>query len=368
MLPLAIAAWLVPPVKGAVYKFTLETNRPPLPLPQLFEDMVEQPGMTQEAAERGGGSGVLSFWYPGVEDSRTGAPIEASILVSKNAGRYRVQSECFPALCLLASELVRRLKEHFGEGGGGGGAEGRGLGWGNGGGPGPGGKEGEKQGGGQGVDPLRVEYTEPLPLQDVYAMIDEHFERRVELLRAQEGLNAVAHEFRMVEKRLLVRFKDRNPTPLDSLDVVMEETYIRLLELGEGVERAQGRLRQSSNFLSCAVRLLALLMQCRFQLGMSDHALLLAHLQPDVTDTEDQGWEEAVDASMTHLLRTTLAKTVKESSTTTAQQPIVMPADTSKLKKHISIVCDRLNKGARLAFHPKSGPPSSSAGPSKADV
>jgi Bardet-Biedl syndrome 9 protein len=64
-----------------------------------------------------------------------------------------------------------------------------------------------------------------------------------------------------------------------------------------------------------------------------------------------QGWEERIDAAMTHLLRTVLAKTAKE--TTTVSAPLSMPADTSKLKKHITYVCDRLSKGAQLALAPR---------------
>lgn len=103
-----------------------------------------------------------------------------------------------------------------------------------------------------------------------------------------ENLNSAAHQYRVVEKRLLSRFKDRNPSPLDRLDVVSEQTYSRLVDLGQAVEEVQGRLATSAGELGCAVRLLALLMQCRFQLSFKDHALLLAHLHPDVVDTDDQ--------------------------------------------------------------------------------
>jgi hypothetical protein len=37
----------------------------------------------------------------------------------------------------------------------------------------------------------------------------------------------------MVEKRLLVRYKDRNPTPMGGLDSLMKETYAKLLALSE---------------------------------------------------------------------------------------------------------------------------------------
>ena len=73
-------------------------------------------------------------------------------------------------------------------------------------------------------------------------------------------------------------------------------------------------------------------------------------------DTPEQGWEECVDAAMTHLLRTSLAKSAKEAAA--VPQPLDMPSDTSKLKKHITIVCDRLARGARIVKEGDIGPTS----------
>lgn len=74
-----------------------------------------------------------------------------------------------------------------------------------------------------------------------------------------------------------------------------------------------------------------------------------------------QGWEERVDAAMIHLLRTSLAKVAKDSVSGSASghPPLTMPEDTKKMKKHISIVFDRLSKGARLTSGPTAVPTSS---------
>jgi Bardet-Biedl syndrome 9 protein len=66
-----------------------------------------------------------------------------------------------------------------------------------------------------------------------------------------------------------------------------------------------------------------------------------------------QGWEERIDASMTHLLRTSLAKTAKDVAG--VPPPLAMSPDTTKLKKHITYVCDRLSKGALLVRSKKAG-------------
>ena len=55
-----------------------------------------------------------------------------------------------------------------------------------------------------------------------------------------------------------------------------------------------------------------------------------------------------VDASVTHLLRTCLSKNAKD--TAVNPSPLAMLRDTTKLKKHIALLCDRLSKGANLAI------------------
>ena len=62
----------------------------------------------------------------------------------------------------------------------------------------------------------------------------------------------------------------------------------------------------------------------------------------------EQGWQETTDAALTFLLRTSLAKAGKENQGAT---PITLePAkDTTRIKKHISSVVDRITKGSRIS-------------------
>lgn len=71
------------------------------------------------------------------------------------------------------------------------------------------------------------------------------------------------------------------------------------------------------------------------------------HLSPEVIDTPEVGWEEQADAAMTHLLRTSLARSAKETSAALA--PLAAAKDTGRLRKHISLVLERLSRGGRLA-------------------
>lgn len=78
-----------------------------------------------------------------------------------------------------------------------------------------------------------------------------------------------------------------------------------------------------------------------------DYQVLCASLSPHVTMATEQGWEECTDAAVTHLLRTTLSKSQKEAAVSLTA--VEMPPDSSKLKKHIALLCERVLKGWRPA-------------------
>ena len=301
-LPLSLISAVIPPVKNPKYKVTLDTNRMPPPLPALFEDLVAG----SSAAEVG--ASALSVAYH--------CGLDATVLVSKNAGRYRVQSSSFEGLWVLADELVRRLTAYFG-------------------------LSSRAEGG---EDPFAVLYAEPLPLQEFFEVIDEHLRCRNALSGLHEQLSQRAHQFRVIEKRLLVRLKDRNPAPLQNLELLFDGTYKQLVRLSDSTEAAQNQLAFHAVRLSASTRLLLLLLRLRFRLDADDAEILEAHLTPVVDEAQDQGWQERVDVALTQLLRTTLSKSGKESASASAPQALACPSDATKLKKHISLVVDRLSK------------------------
>jgi Bardet-Biedl syndrome 9 protein len=61
-----------------------------------------------------------------------------------------------------------------------------------------------------------------------------------------------------------------------------------------------------------------------------------------------QGWEEVADAALSHLLRTSLAKSSKTSQ---HLAPITLEPmkDITRFKKHVSAALDRISRGSRRA-------------------
>ena len=138
-LPLALFAELVPPIKESAYKLVLDTNRAPPQLTALFDDMVAQSASLTSTAS----ANVLSVRYA------CGA--DATVVVSRTGGRFRVQSDRFHAMWLLTEELCLRLHALF-----------RGA------------------GAAEGEEPFRIDFQEPLPLGDLFELMDQHLEVRGE--------------------------------------------------------------------------------------------------------------------------------------------------------------------------------------------
>lgn len=305
-LPLCLACFCVPPLKNCQYMFTLDTNRPPPSLIDLFGDVLN-PAMEQHPDVKRTAANVMTIIY-----HATG--IDVTILVSKKSGRYRLQSGSFEALSLVTRVLTAKMEHHFKDDKGG--------------------------------EPFTVSFKELLPLHDYFVLIDKHHEKRKKMDELRKVLEDRAHQFRVVQKRLLVRFKDKNPTPLSQLDVLFNDTYNSLLKLGEQMKNTEDDLKDATTHLVCATQLMVFLIRFKYGLDEENFAVLRQYLSSTVTDSLDQGWEEVTDASMTHLLRTVLAKNARDSAT--VAQPLKPLEDTTKFKRHIQIVCDRLQKGLRL--------------------
>ncbi|XP_031552881.1 protein PTHB1-like [Actinia tenebrosa] len=303
-LPLNLVCKGAQPVKNATYKLTIETNKAPVNLAELFPEMVDDAVIPLSA---------LAMQY-------NGGPT-VTILASKTSQRYRIQCDAFEGMWLVLYELVKRLEAHY--------------------------KKIRDN------VAFRASFMGPLPLQEYYELVDAHFEQRQHQVRYREILAQRAQQFRSIQRRLLTRFKDKTPAPLSNLDTLLDGTYRQLLALSEAEEECERAIEQCSVALSCATRLINFLIKLWTNMSDKEFEVLETVMSPIVSQTEDQGWEEMTDAAISHLLRTCLSKSAKDQAV--GITPLAMPKDTSKLKKHIALLCDRLNKGGKLDLSMTSG-------------
>lgn len=162
--------------------------------------------------------------------------------------------------------------------------------------------------------------------------------------------------YRVVQKRILLRFKDRtNPAPLANLDTLLSLSYETLQNLTETIEEAEMALSVVSQHLAACTRLILLLIQYRFDLR-EDVELLRSYFEFFLLNenvAEYQNWEEVCELNLEHLLKVALvggnAGAVKpEPFLGNGGQPVKLPPDLGKLKKKMTTVVDRLANGVRL--------------------
>ncbi|KAM9216554.1 protein PTHB1 isoform 3-T3 [Dugong dugon] len=299
-LPLKLICLPGQPSKTASHKLTIDTNKPPVSLLSLFPAFASQSDDDQVF--------VMGFHFFGGS--------QVTLLASKTSQRYRIQSEQFEDLWLITNELILRLQEYF-----------------------------EKQG----IKDFACSFSGSVPLQEYFELIDHHFELRIDGEKLEELLSERAVQFRAIQRRLLTRFKDKTPAPLQHLDTLLDGTYKQVIALADAVEENQDNLFQSFTRLKSATHLVILLIGLWQKLSADQVAILEAAFLPLQQDTQELGWEETVDAAISHLLKTCLSKSSKEQALNLSSQ-LNMPKDTSRLKKHITLLCDRLAKGGRLCL------------------
>ncbi|XP_022534824.2 protein PTHB1 isoform X3 [Astyanax mexicanus] len=308
VLPLRLVCCPTSPSKNAKYKITVDTNKPPVNLNEVFPEFVEK------AEDKEGNA--LAFQF--IAGSRV------TVLASKTSQRYRIQSESFEDIWLVAKELVQRFDRHFAK---------------------------------LGVKDFRNTFSGPIPLAEYFERVDHHFELRVNAQKYQDLLSERAVQFRAIQRRLLTRFKDKTPAPLQNLDTLMEGTYRQVIALADAAEENRACLVQAFSRLRSATHLLILLVSLWQGLSADQTTILEATLLPLLQDTPQLGWEESVDAAVSHLLRTCLSRSPKDQAVSLGTTQLSMLKDTSRLKKHIMLLCDRIGKGGRLSLSSEANVP-----------
>ncbi|XP_053183635.1 protein PTHB1, partial [Scomber japonicus] len=303
-LPLALVSVPASPTKTTKFKITVDTNQAPVDLNAIF------PEFSAKSEDKDGNSLAFQFL--------SGAKV--TVLASKTSQRYRIQSDSFEDMWLVVKELVQRFDLHFTK---------------------------------LGVKDFKKSFSGPIPLQEYFLSVDHHFQLRVSAQQYQDLLSERAVQFRAIQRRLLTRFKDKTPAPLQNLDTLLDATYSQVMALAEAAEENRALLEEAFVRLRSASHLLVLLMTLWQGLTPDQSAILEATLLPLLQDTPQLGWEESCDAAVAHLLRSCLSRSPKDQATSLAQAggPVLgLPRDTARLKKHITLMCDRIGKGGRLTL------------------
>ncbi|KAH7981212.1 hypothetical protein HPB49_022423 [Dermacentor silvarum] len=293
-LPLALVARPCVAERMYEHKLTIETNKPSVPSNELFPDFACD--ITSQTI------GIQFLHGP-----------QASILVSKSSQKYRIQSDNFAVLWIPVLELLRRLHQYY--------------------------KRSSND------ETLKCSYSSSLPLQEYFSVIDDYFKIRQEALEVEELLSQRAAQFRVVQKCVLTKLKDKTPTPLNNFDSLLEVTQRELLSLGRRAVELTNEYQRMLSKLSSASQLLVLLLKLKTQMSTEDHKLLQDVFHVDLEASITEGWEEKLEAAICNQLQTG----EPDEELPPVPTELTPLKDVTRLKQLIAIIFEKVLDGLRLS-------------------
>lgn len=176
-LPLSLIGRVAHPVKDAEYRLTLDLkDHQTVNISETFADLLND-------------SNDSSLSAIGID---FGDNNFVSVSALKNDRKISVQSDAIIALSFVSNELIRRLKvQHIA------------------------------------IDNSTLSKNS-LFLEELFDIIDQHLALRLTIKQLQDTLAKHASEFRSIQKRLLIKLKDRNPTPLNNLDLLLKVKHFEV--------------------------------------------------------------------------------------------------------------------------------------------
>jgi Bardet-Biedl syndrome 9 protein len=217
-------------------KIALESNKPCVNLSEIFPEF--------SASVIPANGNIISAQIYGH------ANINISIQSSKSGvNRYRFQSENYETLWIILQEFVLRLHTKSQE--------------------------------------ILLNYQEILPTDDFRFVIDRHLELRQSLERHKENLEKCCVQFRAIQKRLLAKFKDKSPTSLDNMDVLLDATYRQINSVADCYLSTQKELSSETNILNCFSSLYVLLVSLTFKFNKEHLEILESVMITQIGDTTD---------------------------------------------------------------------------------
>ncbi|RWS09346.1 protein PTHB1-like isoform X1, partial [Dinothrombium tinctorium] len=181
-LPLYLVARYCSPVKEAEYSLSFDVIcQSNTELKQVFSDLSDFFDTTNTLTD--GFSLNVSFY-----DQNSAS---VSVIVTSRAmqHKFKFKSDSMASLAFVARELMRRLAAHN----------------------------------------IRYDTASlnknSFPVDAYLRTVENHLNVRYKLMEEEQTLSNITSQFRALQKRLLVKLKDRNPSPLTNLDLMIEATH-----------------------------------------------------------------------------------------------------------------------------------------------
>ncbi|XP_066154098.1 protein PTHB1 [Euwallacea fornicatus] len=296
-LPASLILEPCEPEKENKFKITLATDQRPVGLKNLFPEYSE--------ADSASPHNALGF--------KGASGNSGTVLLAKSTEKFRLQSDSLTILSVLVELLACRLRSSA-------------------------------------ID-CKISLASQLPTTEIFNYANDHFATKQKVKDLQSHLSQLNAQFRLIQKRLIAKYRAKNPISLKSLELLLNDTYADILDVADKLENEIENLSKAQTNLSCSLHLVRQLIHF---LDVDQEVVSLADstFSSKVYDLDVQSWEDVMDASLCYLLRAVIPKTEKDRlrAPHTSFDEI---RDLSKFEKHLSQVLERVPKHGHLKDSPE---------------
>ncbi|KAF5296664.1 hypothetical protein FQR65_LT10204 [Abscondita terminalis] len=190
-------------------------------------------------------------------------------------------------------------------------------------------------------------YKNSLPTLELFEFIRKHFEQLQIVKEIQAKLSLLSGQFRLIQKKLISKYKDKNPNSLFNMEMLLEETYLKIISCGSQLEIELEKSTKTQIELKCLLELFSTLIEIA-DVDKNIVPILQTAFCPFVYDSETQVWEDVMETCVCYLLYTIFSRSEGEKIKMTTCEEI---KDITKLELHVTQVLDRIRRPNAIEEH-----------------
>jgi hypothetical protein len=149
-----------------------------------------------------------------------------TIIVSKSGGRYRIQSAYYESLLFILNQISMRLNEFY---------------------------------------KYDIEYyiEDEFNFADFFILVENHFKSQLAKKKINLELEKYSSLYTIVQKSLLMKFKEKNPPKLNNLDFLLKNIYRSINKITDEIMNLNSEIKSLSQDIKIWVDLLLFKLKLR---------------------------------------------------------------------------------------------------------
>lgn len=240
---------------------------------------------------------MIGFVYP----NRS----EVTVIVSKNAGRYRIQSSHYEALMFITHQIIIRLNEYY-------------------------------------QYEVSCYIEDDLNIEFYFPIVENHFKFFGVKKMKNEELEKYTSLYTVIQKSLLNKYKEKNPPNLNNLDFLLKNVYKSVNKQTDELLKVFGDMKLVQRDLIIWTESLLYMLKLKGRLSDEHFQILRDSFPLDNTSlnssSNENSWQDVTLANMTNLFKYYF------SGERDNLQEVKEIRDLDKWKKYFVTLCDRLVK------------------------